>query len=447
MLFCATMSMVALWASSHDASDATAELLEEVEAGQQIAVDAERLVAVSRGYLLSGDIRHARNVMFVRRELERVLDTLDDRLIPEVLAEIIAVRAAVEGYVSEVTAVSALRSEGASATEIERLFEERIGPSRQLLRTAVDGLTRSERSRVHDLADRTGKRVRIAGGVLVVGSAVGTLIGILLAIIVARRLSGEFERGRLAAQRAMEAARARKDLLEMVSHDLRSPLQAIMLGLDVIGAKHRDLPHLKTVEHAAERVHKLVEDLLDASRAETKGLQLDRRRWAPRVLLDMTHELFAARAEKAGVRLELEDGAEDAVTVDRERILQVLTNLVANALSFTPPNGTISLSATKIARFMRFSVRDSGPGIAAEDRARLFGAFEQGADDQASRRKRRGSIGLGLYIATNLVRAHGGRIGVDSVVGQGSTFWFEVPLSAISAIERSAGASDRRTAS
>ncbi|HEU4612333.1 MAG TPA: HAMP domain-containing sensor histidine kinase, partial [Kofleriaceae bacterium] len=345
-----------------------------------------------------------------------------------VVAESAAVRIAVQRYAIAIEQAAAHRADEIETGQLEQLVEGKLAPVRQQLRQAVQGLTFSERWRLHEISQRADHHVRAAGVVLVVGSGAGALIGIVLAVIVSRRLFGAYARGQEAQRSAEQAAAARKELLEMVSHDLRSPLQSITLGIEVMRGKHGDLPQLTTIAHATERVQTLVEDLLVASQAETRGLQLERTQLSARAVLDATEELFASRAAKAGVRIRIDTCDEDVISIDRDRILQVLSNLVGNALSFTPRDGEIVLAATRVANRIRFAVRDTGPGIPEAEQAHLFDAFEQGGAGRRGKRTRRGSVGLGLYIARNLVRAQGGRIGVDSTPGEGSTFWFELPL-------------------
>jgi signal transduction histidine kinase len=428
MVFCAAMSIMTLWASSEDAADETALILDEMEAGQRVAVDAARLVATSRGYLLTGDAQDAAAVEQIERDLDSTLDELLQTGNARVLAQSAAVRIAVQRYSIAIEQAAGQRTGKIETNQLEQLIEGRVAPIRAQLREAVRRLTFSERWRLHELSQRAGHRVRSAGAILVVGSGAGALSGIVLAVIVSHRLFGAYARGQEAQRSAEQAAAARKELLEMVSHDLRSPLQSITLGIDVLRGKHGELPQLTTIEHAAERVQTLVEDLLDASQAETTGLQLERNRLPARALLETTEELFASRAAKAGVQIRIGACGDDMISIDRDRMLQVLSNLVGNALSFTPRDGEIVLTATRVANRIRFAVRDTGPGIPDAERAHLFGAFEQGGEGRRGKRTRRGSVGLGLYIARNLVRAHGGRIGVDSTPGEGSTFWFELPL-------------------
>jgi signal transduction histidine kinase len=213
----------------------------------------------------------------------------------------------------------------------------------------------------------------------------------------------------------------------MVSHDLRSPLNAMTLGVELISGTHGHLPHLSTLEHAAQRMKKLVEGLLDASQAETTGLVLDRERTTVGPLFESTVDLFATRAERARVHLAVARFPSDSIFLDRERVLQILSNLVSNALSFTPKGGQVSLAAVRLGLGFMFSVTDTCPCIPDDEQASIFQSFHQAQQGSEQRTSRRGSVGLGLYISRSLVLAHGGRIGVESKIGEGSTFWFEIP--------------------
>jgi signal transduction histidine kinase len=160
----------------------------------------------------------------------------------------------------------------------------------------------------------------------------------------------------------------------------------------------------------------------------------------PGALLADALEAMGPQASAAGLALDVADGAAaetlPTVSADADRVAQVFSNLIGNAIKFTPQGGRIVLGATAADGMVWFSVTDTGPGIPAEQLPNVFGRFWQ-----ASRRDGRG-IGLGLAIAQGIVEAHGGRIGVDSEVGVGTRFWFGVPVIPTA---RSSGLSDAPT--
>lgn len=138
-------------------------------------------------------------------------------------------------------------------------------------------------------------------------------------------------------------------------------------------------------------------------------------------LVEQAREFHQALADEKGIRLAVEEGCDERVRCDRERVHQVLGNLVGNALKFAPAGSAVTLGCASVPEGCRLSVRDEGPGIANELREHLFDRYWQPPHTTA-----RGS-GLGLAIAREIVVAHHGQIGVDSQMGAGSTFWFTLP--------------------
>jgi PAS domain S-box-containing protein len=229
---------------------------------------------------------------------------------------------------------------------------------------------------------------------------------------------------------AQQAIQARDDLLGVVAHDLRSPLTAVMAAATSIDRK---LPRDEAwasirrasdvIRRSTERANRLIEDLLDVARIETSSLVLESARIEARELLTEVAEAFTLMASEASLRLttELAD-AVPPVKADRSRVLQVFSNIVGNAIKFTPAGGTIRVGAMARDGEVLFRVTDSGPGIPADQLPRLFDRFWQ-----AKPGDRRGA-GLGLPIARGIVEAHGGRLWVDSAPGRGSTFYFTLPV-------------------
>jgi PAS domain S-box-containing protein len=229
-----------------------------------------------------------------------------------------------------------------------------------------------------------------------------------------------------------EAARhanlARDEVLGIVSHDLRNPLSAISMCARVLeesppanDAGRREL--LATIRESTEWMNHLIEDLLDVSNIERGRLSLEARPEEPSQIALQALHMFEVEAEANGIALEARLPTNmPLVVADRARVVQVLSNLLRNAIKFTPRDGRIEICAEARDRSVVFSVTDTGPGISAEKQARVFDRYWQSS---AGARQR--GAGLGLSIAKGIVEAHGGRIWVRSVPGEGSEFAFTIP--------------------
>lgn len=251
------------------------------------------------------------------------------------------------------------------------------------------------------------------------------------------------ERQREARLEAEAAVRARDEVLAIVSHDLRNPLGTVStsasLLLDTPLPEEQRTRQLEIIKRSAGRMNGLIQDLLDVARVESgQALSLEPGPASVAPLVNESCEAFAPQAEDKGQHLEcvVPEGIPD-VQADHGRILQVLSNLVGNALKFTPEDGRIVVQVEQHDDAVRFSVSDTGPGIEEEDLPSLFQPYWQANDRE---RERRAGAGLGLPIAKGIIEAHGGRIWVESTEGQGSTFFFTLPLAQAAEADRGAAA-------
>lgn len=222
----------------------------------------------------------------------------------------------------------------------------------------------------------------------------------------------------------------KNNFVNSVTHELRTPLASIMgyaeFLEDQIGGPTtpEQQEYIRQIQHATRRLEYLLSDLLDFARIEAGTFSL---RISSADLCEKVREVFESmrpQADESQVQLRtcMCEGPL-VLDMDAQRIGQVLTNLVSNALKFSPVGGTITVSAWRQGGRVRCEIQDLGPGISADEMPRLFQRFSQ---LEAGVRMGKGA-GLGLSISKALVEAHGGTIGVQSTPGGGSTFWFELP--------------------
>jgi PAS domain S-box-containing protein len=294
-----------------------------------------------------------------------------------------------------------------------------------------------------------GRRVPVLIGAALLDGSADHGLAVCLDITERRRVEAErealLEREREAREAAERASRIRDDVLAVVAHDLRNPVHTIILSAGMM----RELPlddeqrqqRLAVIQRTAKGMEHLIRDLLDATRIESGTFAVRQTRVHVRALLDETLELFEGPARECRIVLRCEVGDDvPPVLGDRDRLEQVLSNLLGNALKFTPTGGEVRLSARAITSdgdrtprpprgsrdaargAVEISVADTGNGIPGDQLAHVFDRFWQ-ADRQG-----RAGAGLGLSIVKGIVEAHGGDIRVESKVGHGTTFSLTVPV-------------------
>ncbi len=238
---------------------------------------------------------------------------------------------------------------------------------------------------------------------------------------LARRAALAVENARLYDE-AQEAVRQRELLLAVVSHDLRNPLQAVRLDAGLL-ARGRARGQGERILRAVSRMERLIGDLLDFASLHAGRLEVRASPEGIGAIVDELLEIFQPQAAEKTIALQLDAEAARGLRVraDRNRVLQVLANLLGNALKFCGPGAAVTLSIAPRDGELLFAVKDSGPGMSEEERGHLFEPY------WSADRHRAGGTGLGLYISKGIVEAHGGRIWAESAPGRGSAFYFTLP--------------------
>jgi signal transduction histidine kinase len=244
------------------------------------------------------------------------------------------------------------------------------------------------------------------------------------------RMNDELDR----LYRELETASAHKsEFLASMSHELRTPLNAIIGFSQVLRERmfgelnEKQEEYLDDILASAYHLLSLINDVLDLSKVEAGQIELELTPFSLRDALESGVVMVRERASEDGVQVELSADPEiDPVEGDERRIRQVVFNLLANAVKFTPEGGSVDVSAARVNGEVRVSVADTGPGVAPEDRERIFEEFQQ-TDVGVGLGE---GTGLGLALSKRFVELHGGRIWVESDVGAGSTFVFTLPAGA-----------------
>jgi len=406
----------------------------------QLAIALDRLAVVrarqaeaeGRRMLAESAAALARSAEQAQRMLSETSERLADA--PDELTVHAIVAHAAVAHLADLCVLDAIADDGRGVVEIV-VADPAITPMVDLVRTRAPAGIAEESRLFTDLAETESMMVvpmtargRTLGAITfasVSGRRYG-LADLALAEDLAHRAALAIDNLRLHAQ-AQRAVRARDEILAIVSHDLKNPLNHIMLSAGALkeALAQSDSPGsrwLDAIQHASGRMDRIIMDLLDtASIAAGRMVVTIREQGVAQLVADAieAHEGLAAQHS-----LRLEHGHVDdtlAFDCDHGRVLQVLGNLLGNAIKFTPPGGRVALDVALCGDDLLFSVSDTGPGIAPDELPHVFDRYWQSAKTAHL------GTGLGLSIARALVEAHGGRIWAESQLGHGTTFFFTIP--------------------
>ena len=221
-----------------------------------------------------------------------------------------------------------------------------------------------------------------------------------------------------------DAVRKREELMEVISHELKNPISSVQLSSEVLlklATEDSVRKRVVAIQRAGDRMTTLIQNVLDLRALERGRIAIEPVEMQAVDLVEEAAELLRPLAAERAQTIEIASSEKHAVFCDRDRVLQIFANLVGNAMKFSPRSSVIELALVATTGHIQFSVRDRGPGLAPEERARVFDRYWQ-----APKTAQHGS-GLGLFICKGLVEAHGGSIWVESEPGSGSVFHFTLP--------------------
>ena len=318
-----------------------------------------------------------------------------------------------------------LKIAGKTPSELKDIIRTRLNPEGMPLENTIGELVKKERltlKKTKEESNRSAQKLTtLYKGLALFSFLACFIISYLLRKSIKAAVAGKIELRKTVA--------SRDEVLAIVSHDLKNPLNAILLSLNLMEKKrhheqHFMLDHIAKIKRSTHRMIAIIEDLLNISQMEVGTYHLKMNQICGIELLDEAIDALIPSAEKKEIKIMTNfELKEFKVKCDKEKILRVFSNLLGNALKFTPQGGQVILGTKRIdPNWVEFSISDSGPGIALENHKKVFQRFWR------EKKSEHEGTGLGLAIAKGIVEAHGGMIGLSEKVQKGCHFYFLLPL-------------------
>jgi signal transduction histidine kinase len=353
-------------------ADAREQIVERYAADlantERVEMEVERMIAASRGYLLTEEPGLLVRVKDAEAALDGALQSLDEgRRRPSEEELLREVRRLATHYRSALDELLLSTTASEDRQSLAKALRERLSPAREELGQSIQNLLAHERRLQLDTRRETTRMAARADRLAIGLGAAAIVMSALLAWLFTRRLAEIHRREQESARRASRALAAKEDILGVVAHDLRSPLAAIVLRASAI-AKHSGDEKVRgsaaAIRTTCDRMGALIQSLLDAASIEAGKMSVSVGRCRVTEVFSDILETFGPEATAKSIRLEQEVAPRGLeVLGDRERLFQVLSNLVGNALKFTPEGGAVAVSALATDGRVRFQVRDTGSGI------------------------------------------------------------------------------------
>jgi signal transduction histidine kinase len=398
----------------------------EITLAERLRWSGELIVSAGRGYLITGDPALLRRLSRARDEFDTQLKALKSGAPSRDGGQLLGfVERDAMNFLRIQELLASARKASANASELTLRFERELLPMQQMLGESLDRFVDHKESALSSIySHAANERARLQG---LLYTLLATLIAISLTTTI--YFAKLVDRAYRTEQEALDAARraivSRDDLMGVMAHDLRTPLHAISLKA-LLMKKLAVTPQLHEQADSITRITRTMENLirtmLDVTTIQAGRFSVKPVRFEVEPMLSDSFMVLEPLAKAKQIRLTRRfDQAGLAVVADRDRVLQVLANLIGNAIKFSREAGEVSLTVEQEGDMVQFNVADNGSGIHPENLPRVFDRFWKRQPDAKN------GTGLGLFIARNIVEAHGGRIWVESEPGHGSKFCFTLP--------------------